>query len=102
MTESSATLLTIIGMATATYAARLGGLWLVGYFPESRRLERGLQHIPGAVIISLIAPHAFLGGPANALAAAVTGFVAVRTRNVLLAMIAGVAAAWVTRRLIPQ
>jgi uncharacterized membrane protein len=100
MSESSATLLTIIGMATATYATRLGGLWLAGFFPESRRLERCLQHIPGAVIISLIAPHAFLGGPANALAAAVTGLVAARTRNVLLAMIAGVATAWLARRVL--
>ena len=98
MTESTATLLTIIGMAMATYATRLSGLWLVSVFPESRWLERGLRHIPGAVIISLIAPPALLRGPSDMLAAAVTGFVAARTRNVLMAMIAGVAAAGLARR----
>jgi len=54
------------------------------------------------LVFGVLARQAFLGGPANALAAAVTGFVAARTRNVLLAMIAGAAAAWAARRLIPQ
>ena len=34
--------LTILGMALATYATRAGGLWLMGYVKPSPRVERWL------------------------------------------------------------
>ncbi|MEA2576384.1 MAG: hypothetical protein QOH93_3682 [Chloroflexia bacterium] len=92
-------LVTIIAMGLVTYATRVGGLWLMGRVTPSRRLEAWLQHIPGAVLISLVTPLALSNGPADALAAGVTGLVTARTHNLLLSIGAGVAAAWVLRQL---
>ena len=49
-------LLTILGMAVAGYATRAGGLWLMRFVPSSPRVEAWLQHLPGTVLIALIAP----------------------------------------------
>lgn len=100
MAVDLATLLTILGMALATYATRAGGLWLMGRLPTSKPVEAGLRHIPGAVLISLIAPSALTQGPAEAIAALATVVIAARTRSVLAAMLVGVATVWVLRRVI--
>ncbi len=94
------TLVAILGMALATYTTRAGGLWLMGRLPASARVEAGLRHIPGAVLIALIAPSALARGPAEAIATLVTMLVAARTRNVLLAMVIGVAVVWGLRKLV--
>lgn len=92
-------LATISSMALVTYATRAGGLWLMGRVTPSRRVEAWLRNIPGAVLVSIVTPLALTNGPADALAAAVTALVTARTRNLLLAIIVGVAAAWVLRQL---
>lgn len=85
-------LLTILGMAVVTYATRAGGLWLMGRVTPWPAMAAWLRHIPGAVLIAIVAPTVFSSGPAEALAAAATALVAARTGNVLLAMAGGVAA----------
>ncbi len=100
MTRDTAALLAILGMGLVTYATRAGGLWLMGRIPTSRRLEAALRQIPGAILISIIAPAALAAGPAEALASLATLAVAVRTRNLLLAMVVGVAAVWALRRVV--
>lgn len=92
-------LATILGMALVTYATRAGGLWLMGRVTPSRRVEAWLRNIPGAVLVSIVTPLALTNGPADALAAVATALVTARTRNLLLAIIFGVAAAWVLRQL---
>jgi uncharacterized membrane protein len=94
------TLMTILGMALVTYATRAGGLWLMGRVQASLRVEAWLQQIPGAVLVSIVAPLAVKGGPADATAALLTAFIAARTRNLLLAMAAGVVMVWILRRVI--
>lgn len=85
-------LLTILGMAAVTYATRAGGFWLMGRVTPAPVLAAWLRHIPGAVLVAIVAPTVLSGGPAGALAAIATVLIAARTGNVLLAMVGGVAA----------
>ena len=93
-------LLTIAGMALATYATRAGGLWIMARVTPSPRVEAWLRNIPGSVLMAIVAPAALTSGPADALAALVTALVAARTKNLLLAMIIGVATVWILRQVI--
>lgn len=90
MLNSSATLIAIVGMAVVTYATRIAGLWLMNRFTLSQRMMAWLRQIPGAVILSIIAPTVLKGGLPQALAALATVLVAVRTNNLVLAMLTGV------------
>ncbi len=90
-------LLTIVGMALVTYATRAGGLWLVNRFTLSKRVEAWLSYIPGAVLISIVAPDIVRGGPAEGVAAAATVVVAGRTNQLIAAMVVGVALVWALR-----
>lgn len=89
--SSSETLaiVTILAMAVVTYATRAGGFWLSTRFALSQRLERTLQAIPGAVLVSLVAPQIATGGVAAAVASVGTIAVAARTRNLLAAVATG-------------
>ncbi len=84
-------LLTIGGMAVATYASRAAGLMLMSRLSPGPRLTRFMQAIPGAILASIVAPSALTSGPAEAVATAATGLVAWRFGNLPLAMCAGVA-----------
>ena len=97
MPNEALILLTILGMALVTYMTRAGGLLLMSFITPSPRVEAWLRQIPGAVLISIIAPTIFLTGPAQMLAALATLLAAIYTRNILVAMIVGVAAAWLLR-----
>ena len=94
-------LLTILGMAVATYATRAGGLFLIGRVGMSPRLQSWLSYIPGCVLLSIVAPSIYSGGVTQAIAALITLLVALRTRNLLFAMVAGVASVVVLRAIIP-
>ena len=91
MQNETLTLLTILGMALVTYATRAGGFWLMGLVTPSPRVEAWLKQIPGAVLVALIAPTVIASSIAETLAAVATVIVAIRTKNVLLAMLVGVA-----------
>ena len=97
MRDETATLAAILGMALVTYATRAGGLWLMGRVHTSPRVEMWLAHIPGAILVAIVAPAALAAGPAEALAALATALVAARTRNLVLSMLVGVAAVWALR-----
>ncbi len=84
-------LLTILGMALVTYTTRAGGFWLMGIVTPSPRVGAWLKQIPGAVLVALIAPTVLASSIAETLAAVVTVLVAIRTKNVLIAMLVGVA-----------
>jgi uncharacterized membrane protein len=100
MPHNVLTLVTIVCMGLATYVTRIGGFWLVKRLPPSPRVAAWMRNIPGAVLISLIAPTAFSSGVAETLAMLVTVLVALRTKQVLVAMLAGVLAVWLLRHLL--
>ena len=53
---SDTTLVTIAGMALVTYGTRASGLWLGGLIRSGSRLDSVLAGLPGAILISLVAP----------------------------------------------
>lgn len=83
-------LIAILGMACVTYATRISGLALMSRIKLSKRMEAWLRYIPGAILVSLVAPAVLTGGPAEVLAALATALIAWRARNLLLAMLVGV------------
>lgn len=91
------TLFAIVLMAIVTYATRAGGLWLASRFDLSERAGAWLDQIPGAILVSLVAPAVLTGGPAEALAALAVVVVAVRTASLPAAMVTGVVAVVVLR-----
>ena len=84
------TLMAIALMALATYATRAGGLWLANRFDLSERAGEWLDAIPGAILVSLVAPTVLMGGPAEALAAVAVVLVALKTGSLPAAMVTGV------------
>ncbi len=94
-------LLTIALMAIATYATRSGGLWLASRLALSERMEAWLGYIPGAILVSLVAPTVLTGGLAETLAAVAVILVALRTGSLPVAMVAGVGAVLVLRAVLP-
>lgn len=93
------TLLTIVLMALATYATRAGGLWLASRLALSERAEAWLDYIPGAILVSIVAPVVLAGGIAEALAALAVILVASRTGSLPIAMVTGVLAILLLRAL---
>jgi uncharacterized membrane protein len=93
------TLLAIILMALATYATRSGGLWLASRFDLSERAGAWLDQIPGAILVSLVAPAILMGGPIEVLAAVVVVIVSLRTGSLPAAMVIGVGTVLVLRAL---
>ena len=93
------TLLTIVLMALATYATRAGGLWLASRLALSERAEAWLDNIPGAILVSIVAPVVLTGGLAEALAALAVVLVAWSTGNLPIAMVTGVCAVLLLRAL---
>src|SRR5579859_251929 len=84
-------LLAILGMALVTYATRSGGLWLMGRVALTPRMESWLRHVPGAILVAIVAPGIVTGGLAAVGASVVTALVAALTKQLLPAMVAGVA-----------
>ncbi len=96
--EPLASALAILGMAAATYLTRAAGLFIATRIRLTPRTEAFLQGIPGAVLISILLPGLTRGGPAEWVAAAVSLGLALKTRNLLAAMVAGVVAVCVLRQ----
>ena len=94
------TLLVIVLMALATYATRAGGLWLANRFDLSERAGAWLDAIPGAILVSLVAPTVLTSGPAEALSAVAVVVIAIRTGSLPLAMATGVVAVVALRALL--
>ena len=69
------------------------------WFDLSERAGAWLDAIPGAILVSLVAPTVLTGGPAEALAALAVVVVAVRSGSLPLAMATGVVAVVVLRAL---
>jgi len=100
MPNDTPALLTILGMALVTYLTRAGGLWLMSFVTPSPRVEAWLRQIPGAVLVAIVAPTVLASSLAETLASLITVLVAWRTKNVLVAMIVGVAAVGILRHLL--
>lgn len=81
-----------------TYALRLGGLLLADRLPTSGPCRRFLDCLPGTLLLSLTVPEALHAGPAGLLGLGVCILAYLRSRNLLLTMVAGVLAVLLFRR----
>lgn len=100
MQTSLPALLAILGMALVTYLTRIGGLWLMRRIPLSQRMQTWLNYLPGSVLVAIVAPTVLTTGLPEAGAALATVIVAARTRNLLLAILAGLLVVLLLRRLL--
>jgi uncharacterized membrane protein len=89
----------ILGMALVTYATRTGGVWLLGRARPSRLRTAWLNQLPGAILVALVAPAVLAAGRAGFIAGVCAALVAARTRNIALALVAGIVALQVVRRI---
>ncbi len=80
----------ILGLAAATFAVRLSGHVLGQSLPGHGPWARGLQALPGCLILSLVTYLLLQGGPQEWAAGTVALVVAVISRNLPLTMLAGV------------
>jgi len=62
----------IFAMAVATYATRVGGLWVLRFFKPTPRIQAALDALPVAVLTAVIAPSLSKGGAADLIAAFLT------------------------------
>lgn len=97
-------LLTIL-LALGTWLMRALPIMLHGHVPHPAWLERLLKHVPVAALTALVVPGAlyvkvdgaYTFTPARTLAAIVALVVAVKTRNVLATLAAGMAVLWIAQ-----
>ncbi|MFN3889134.1 MAG: AzlD family protein [Beijerinckiaceae bacterium] len=87
----------IIAMACVTLFLRMTGYWIVGRVPLTPRFQRALEALPLALFAATIVPLAIKGGPAGWIATPVVAAAMFLTRNELLALALGVAAATLMR-----
>ena len=96
----TAILLTILGVAVATYTLRFGGLLLSARIPKSGGFKAFMEALPGTILVSLVVPGIFSAGPWGWTAATITGLTAHKTGNLFLSMGLGMAIIAVQRNFI--
>lgn len=87
--------LAVICMTAITYSLRAGGYWVMGKLPITQRVRRGLEALPGAIIVSTILPIVMQGGVVVALCLVVAAAAQIQLRKEYIAVFcaAGAAAA---------
>lgn len=90
VTLDGATVVLVIGMSVGTYATKAGGVWLLERVSVPERVQAGLEVLPGAIVVAIVAPKLVQGGPAEWVGAAVVLTLAWRTGSLLLSLVGGV------------
>lgn len=98
MTEGAFTadtmiLAAILAMAMVTYALRAGGYWIMGRVHVTPRIRRGLEALPGAIIVSTILPIILQGGLVVGLCIIVAVAAQLRMKKEYIAVFCAAAAA---------
>lgn len=97
-------LMTIV-LALGTWLMRALPIMLHGHVAHPPWLERLLKHVPVAALTALVVPGAlylhqgdqYTFAPARTLAAVVALVVALRTKNIFVTLVAGMAALWLAQ-----
>ena len=79
-------------MVAMTLLAKMMGFWILGRVPLTARLRRGLEALPGGVILATIVPIALESGPGGVLGIATAAGLMALTRKDWLAVGLGLAA----------
>jgi len=97
---SGSALLAILGMALATYATRVAGLFLVRGVAVKGRLKAALDALPPAILMAVIAPTILLTGNAERIAAVLATVSAFFRLPLIVTIIVGVVSVVVRRQFI--
>lgn len=81
---------TTLGLGAASFAIRLSGYLLARRLPKTGAWARGMEALPGCLIMALVALMMIKGGPLEWAAGATVLALAWRTKNLVLAMTAGI------------
>ncbi|MEP2783741.1 MAG: AzlD domain-containing protein [Pseudoruegeria sp.] len=81
---------TILGLAAASFAIRIGGFLLALHLPQEGAWARGMDALPGCLIIALVAMLMLNGGMNEWGGGTVTLLVAYKTRNLPVSMVSGI------------
>lgn len=84
--------LAIGAMVVMTVLAKVMGFWFLGRVPLTPRVRRGLEALPGGVILATIVPITLESGPAGLLGIAVATMVMAVTKRDWLAVALGLVA----------
>lgn len=91
-------ILVVIGvMALVTIVMRTAGFWLMGYVPATPRIRRMLAALPGSIIAAAVLPVVVAGGLVAAMAVVAAMAAMWLTRNDFVAVIAGMGVAAAAR-----
>ncbi|MET1413858.1 AzlD domain-containing protein [Roseibium sp. HPY-6] len=86
-------LIAVFGMASITYALRAGGYWVMGRLTITPRMRRGLEALPGAIIVSTVLPIILQGGLAVGLCLIVAVIVQFKIKKEYVAVFCAAVAA---------
>jgi len=97
-----------LALAAGTWAMRSLPIMLHGTVPTPPWVERLLKHVPVAALTAMVVPGAlylkanglYVFAPARTIAAVIALLVALRTRNTLATLGAGMLALWVAQALL--
>lgn len=88
----------VLGMAAITYSLRASGYWVMGRLPITPRVRRGLEALPGAIIVSTILPVVLKGGLVVGLCMFIAAAVQLKIKKEYIAVICAAAAAAALRQ----
>ncbi|BCL63246.1 hypothetical protein DGMP_39390 [Desulfomarina profundi] len=91
MENNKTVFLAIFAAALVTYLLRASGLILADYFPKKGKFKKFMDALPGTILLSLIVPAAISAGWSGLVATACTALCSLRTGNVFVSMVLGVA-----------
>jgi branched-subunit amino acid transport protein len=87
-------LLAILGMALVTYASRAGGYAVLRAVRPPDFVQVLLRHLPGCLFVAYVAPPLLAGGWPAWIGAVVVVVVQIASRNLGIAILAGVGSVW--------
>lgn len=90
-------MLVIVAMAAVTYLTRAGGLMIMSVVPVTPRTEAFLDSLSSSVMVAIVVPALLTGDVGAAIGIAAVFVAMVATKNMLIAMTAGVVVAALAR-----
>ncbi len=100
MTVHLSTFLAIVGMALATYATRVSGLFLMRHVNVKGRTKAAFDALPPAILMAVIAPTILATGVAETIAAAITAASAFLRLPMIVTVLIGMASVVLLRMII--
>ena len=89
----------IIWLSVGTFVIRMTGVIEGQRLPQGGPWARGLNALPGCLIVSLVAGALLTGGPNEWIAAAAAALTAILSRSLPLTMVVGIVAIVLLRQL---